>query len=54
MRPGDRWRFFLPAYLAYGAEGKTYRPGDPNLKRDIPPDSPLVFDVELVSVISGR
>jgi peptidylprolyl isomerase/FKBP-type peptidyl-prolyl cis-trans isomerase FklB len=39
MRPGDVWMLYLPAYLAYGAEGKTY----------IPPDSTLIFQVELVS-----
>ncbi|QAY78321.1 FKBP-type peptidyl-prolyl cis-trans isomerase [Sphingosinicella sp. BN140058] len=54
MRPGDRWRFRIPAYLGYGPEGKRYAPGDPNLKRDIPPDSDLVFDVELVSIAPAR
>jgi FKBP-type peptidyl-prolyl cis-trans isomerase len=39
MRPGDRWMLYLPAHLGYGAGGKSY----------IPPDSTLVFDVELVS-----
>lgn len=40
MSPGDRFRFFLPPDLAYGAAsvGK------------IPPNSALIFDVELVSV----
>ena len=40
MRPGDVWTLYLPAHLAYGHVGKSY----------IPPDSPLVFKVELVSV----
>lgn len=40
MRPGDVWMIYVPAYLAYGAAGKTY----------IPPDSTLIFRVELVSV----
>ncbi len=40
MRPGDKWRIYIPAYLAYG----------PNAKPKIPADSPLVFEVELVSV----
>jgi FKBP-type peptidyl-prolyl cis-trans isomerase len=40
MRPGDVWRLWLPANLAYGHVGKSY----------IPPDSPLVFRIELVSV----
>jgi FKBP-type peptidyl-prolyl cis-trans isomerase len=50
MRPGDVWRFSLPAYLAYGAVGRTHRPPEPTLKRDVPPDSPLIFDVELVAI----
>jgi FKBP-type peptidyl-prolyl cis-trans isomerase len=49
MRPGDRWRITLPAYLAYGRLGRTYRPPEPTLKRDVPPNATLVFDVELVS-----
>ncbi len=39
MRPGDRWRLWLPPHLAYGWRGKDY----------IPPDATLVFYVELVS-----
>ena len=50
MRPGDRWEFTLPGYLAYGREGKRFTPGDPTMKRDVPPDATLIFDVELVSV----
>jgi FKBP-type peptidyl-prolyl cis-trans isomerase FklB len=50
MRPGDHWRITLPGYLAYGRLGRTYRPPEATLKRDIPPDATLVFDVELVSV----
>lgn len=50
MRPGDRWRITLPSYLAYGRLGRTYKPPEPTLKRDVPPDATLVFDVELVSV----
>ncbi len=40
MRPGDVWMLYLPPYLAYGADGVG----------PIPPDTPLVFKVELVSV----
>ena len=40
MRPGDVWMLYVPSYLGYGAAGKSY----------IPPDSTLVFQVELVSV----
>jgi FKBP-type peptidyl-prolyl cis-trans isomerase len=50
MRPGDRWIFTLPAYLAYGRTGKRFVPGDATMKHDVPPDSRLTFDVELVAV----
>jgi FKBP-type peptidyl-prolyl cis-trans isomerase len=50
MRPGDRWRITLPAYLAYGRLGRRYQPPEPTLKRDVPPDATLIFDVELVGV----
>ena len=50
MRPGDRWRITLPSYLAYGAPGRRYSPPEATLKRDIPPHSVLIFDVELVSI----
>jgi FKBP-type peptidyl-prolyl cis-trans isomerase FklB len=50
MRPGDLWRFTLPSYLAYGAKGRTHIPPEPTLKRDVPPDSVLIFDVELVAI----
>jgi FKBP-type peptidyl-prolyl cis-trans isomerase len=51
MRPGDVWRMTLPSYLAYGALGRHYTPAEPLLKHDIPPDSTLIFVVELVSVV---
>jgi FKBP-type peptidyl-prolyl cis-trans isomerase len=40
MRPGDVWMLYIPAYLAYGAAGKS----------SILPDSTLIFRVELVAV----
>lgn len=49
MRPGDHWRFRIPAYLGYGAAGKVWSPAEPNLKRTIPPNTDLIFDVALVS-----
>ena len=50
MRPGDVWRFTLPSYLAYGAVGRKHMPPEPTLKREVPPHSTLVFDVELVAI----
>lgn len=50
MRVGDRWRITLPGYLAYGAEGRKFHAPEATLKRDIPPDATLIFDVELVAV----
>ena len=40
MRPGDVWMLYVPSYLAYGVVGKDY----------IPPNSTLIFKVELVSI----
>lgn len=50
MRPGDRWRVTVPGYLAYGRLGRTWTPAEPLLKRDVPPDAVLVFEIDLVSV----
>jgi peptidyl-prolyl cis-trans isomerase A (cyclophilin A) len=41
MRVGERMRFVVPANLAYGEKGY---PGA------IPPNSTLIFDIELVDV----
>lgn len=42
MKPGDRWRLFIPAELAYGQQGY----GDL-----IPPHSTLIFELELIEVL---
>ena len=40
MRPGDVWMLYIPSKLGYGANGAG----------PIPPNSPLVFKIELVAV----
>lgn len=40
MKVGDKWRIYCPPDLAYGNEGRS----------GIPPDSTLVFEVELLGV----
>jgi FKBP-type peptidyl-prolyl cis-trans isomerase len=42
MKEGAKWQLFIPSDLAYGPQG---RPG-------IPPDSTLIFDIELLKVDS--
>lgn len=44
MSEGDRYRFYIPANLAYG---RTGTPGGP-----IGPNQALIFDVELLEVVS--
>lgn len=41
MKPGDRWLVYIPSALGYGARGAG---------RDIPPNSDLVFEIEMVGV----
>jgi FKBP-type peptidyl-prolyl cis-trans isomerase FkpA len=43
MSEGATFRFFIPSQLAYGSEGAG---------NDIPPYSTLVFQVELISILS--
>jgi FKBP-type peptidyl-prolyl cis-trans isomerase len=54
MRPGDHWRFTIPSYLGYGRIGRRFNPPEPNLKRDVPPNSTLTFEVELIAARSGK
>ena len=44
MKPGDKWRIFIPPQLAYGERGRRPLIG---------PNALLVFEVELVSVERG-
>jgi FKBP-type peptidyl-prolyl cis-trans isomerase FklB len=44
MKEGARWDLFLPAKLAYGERGAG---------TGIPPNSALIFEVELISVAAG-
>ena len=40
MRPGDIWRAYIDPELAYGIEGRP----------SIPPNSALIFEIELISI----
>ncbi len=42
MKVGDKWRLFVPSSLAYGARGVGQKIG---------PFTPLVFEVELISIL---
>jgi FKBP-type peptidyl-prolyl cis-trans isomerase len=43
LKVGDKARFVIPSYLAYGSQGAG---------GVIPPNANLIFDVELVKVIN--
>jgi FKBP-type peptidyl-prolyl cis-trans isomerase len=45
MRMGGKYRFFIPSSLAYGKIGR---------KPDIPPNSALIFEVELLEIVTGK
>ena len=42
MRPGDEWILYVPPEKGYGAEGAG---------EDIPPNSALIFRIELIDVL---
>lgn len=44
MKPGDKWMLHIPSSLAYGSQAVGGK---------IPPNSDLIFEVELLQVISG-
>jgi FKBP-type peptidyl-prolyl cis-trans isomerase FklB len=41
MKVGDKWQLFIPARLAYGDQSPT---------QAIPPNSVLIFEVELLDI----
>lgn len=41
MKPGDHWLVYIPSALGYGAQGAG---------GDIPPNSDLVFEIDMVAV----
>ncbi len=43
MKPGAKWKLYIPAKLAYGPQGRP----------SIPPNSVLIFDVELLETKTG-
>ena len=45
MRPGDEWILYVPPEQGYGEEGAG--------GGEIPPNSPLIFRIELLGVLPG-
>ncbi|RKF15599.1 FKBP-type peptidyl-prolyl cis-trans isomerase [Alginatibacterium sediminis] len=43
MKVGDKWKLYVPAELAYGAQGAG---------SSIPPFSALIFEVELIDIVA--
>lgn len=43
MKEGSKWQLFIPPALAYGEQGS----------RDIPPNSLLIFEVELIEIVKS-
>jgi FKBP-type peptidyl-prolyl cis-trans isomerase FklB len=50
MKEGDKWELFIPSDLAYSEKGFTPPGSD---VPTIPPNSTLVFEVELLEVVPG-
>lgn len=45
MKEGDKWTVYIPSELAYGERGQGPKIG---------PNSPLVFDIELIEVLKAQ
>ena len=45
MKPGDKWMLYIPSRLAYGSQAVGGK---------IPPNSDLIFEVELLQIIGGQ
>jgi FKBP-type peptidyl-prolyl cis-trans isomerase FklB len=45
MKEGGKWRLYVPSKLAYGERGAGSK---------IPPESTLIFEIELISVQPGK
>lgn len=50
MRQGGKYRLTIPAAMGYGAEGRQDQMGN----QVIPPDSDLVFEVEMIEFMSAE
>jgi FKBP-type peptidyl-prolyl cis-trans isomerase FklB len=45
MKPGDKWMLYIPSRLAYGSQA---------VGGQIPPNSDLIFEVELLQILGSR